>query len=85
MVIQTVLFLLKLVPLEMCIKISNSLCSLLSEVCEGKKLILPALIAMSAKLFYMLPRTKFFNPILLLLCIKSYKSQRRSTGIHEKV
>jgi len=83
MVIQIVLFLLKLVTLETRIKISNPLCLLLSQVCEGKKLVLLAPIATSAKLFDMLPSKKFFNLILLFLWIKSYKSQHCSTGTHE--
>lgn len=83
MVIQTVFFLLKLVPLEMCIKTSSSLCFLLEGVCEDQKLVLLGLVATRATPFDM-PRKKFLNLILLLLWIESYKSQRCSTGVYKK-
>lgn len=80
MAIQTVLFLLKLVLLEMPMKTSSSLCLLLEGVCEYKKLVLLDIVATSATLFDK-PSRKFLNLILLLLWIKSYKSQCRSTGV----
>lgn len=83
MVIQTVLFLLKLVPLEMCLKTSSSLCLLPEGVCDDNNLVVLGLVATSATPFDM-PRKKFLHLILLLLWIKSYKSQRCSTGIYKK-